>query len=155
MLALQSVLSFELLGPPRILVGEDALEVDTRKAMAMASYLAVEAHQPTREEFVALLWPELDAERGRAALRRTLSTLRTAIGSVLGNDVIEANRDRVALDRTRVWLDIEEVDRHLQDDHGHGPDKVCPECVTRPPIGRRSLSGPVHARLLLARLSRI
>lgn len=130
MLALQSVLSFELLGSPRILVGEDALEVDTRKAIAMASYLAVEAHQPTRGELVALLWPELDAERGRAALRRTLSTLRTAIGSVLGNDVIEANRDRVALDRTRVWLDIEEVDRHLQDDHGHGPDKVCPECVT-------------------------
>lgn len=121
---------FELLGPPRILVDGQALLVDTRKAVAMASYLAVEDHQPTRDELVSLLWPELDAERGRAALRRTLSTLRTGLSSLLGTDeFISATRDRVALERSALSLDIEEVRHHLAADHGHGSDKVCPECI--------------------------
>ncbi|MBA3360973.1 MAG: AAA family ATPase [Acidimicrobiia bacterium] len=136
-------LVFELLGVPRIHVDGQPLEVDTRKAVAMASYLAVEAHQPTRDELVSLLWPELDAERGRAALRRTLSTLRTSISAVTGDDeVIEANRDRIALDRSELWLDIEEARRLSAIDHSHGSDKVCPECVESLQVAAKLYRGP-------------
>jgi DNA-binding SARP family transcriptional activator len=107
-----------------------ALEVDTRKAIALASFLAVEARDPTRDELVNLLWPELDAERGRAALRRTLSTLRTALSSMLGDgEVLDASRERVSLDRSALWVDIDEAQRLSAINNGHGPDRVCVECA--------------------------
>lgn len=123
-------LVLELLGPLHIRFEGEALRVDTRKALAMACYLAVEEHAPTRDELVALLWPELDSERGRAALRRTLSTLRTAMSADgAGVPLVEANRDRVMLDRSQLRIDFAEARRLAMVDHSHGSDKVCPECI--------------------------
>jgi DNA-binding SARP family transcriptional activator len=78
------------------------LRVDTRKAVALACYLVSESHEPTRDELVALLWPELDEGRGRAALRRTMSALRTG----LGGGALIADRDRVSLNLLDAWIDI-------------------------------------------------
>jgi DNA-binding SARP family transcriptional activator len=107
------------------------LAVDTRKAIALASYLAVEDHPPSRDELVDLLWPELDSERGRAALRRTLSTLRTAISG--NRELVAANRDRITLDRSQYWLDIDQARQLALIEHSHGAGNVCPECIA--PLG--------------------
>ena len=56
------------------------LAVDTRKATAILAYVAVSGHVQSRDIIATLLWPEYDGERSRAALRRTLSTLRTSLG---------------------------------------------------------------------------
>ena len=73
-------LSLALLGPPVIEVDGRPLDVDTRKATALLAYLAIEGRALRRDSLASLLWPENDPERARSALRRTLSTLRTALG---------------------------------------------------------------------------
>ena len=65
------------LGPPRIERAGQAVEIDTRKATALLAYLALSGERQTRDTLAAFLWPELDEQRARAALRRTLSALKT------------------------------------------------------------------------------
>lgn len=85
---------------------ERPLVVDTRKAVAILAVLAADARPYARDELAALLWPDSDEVAARGALRRTLSTLRTAVGD--GPVVIE--RTRVDLDRRRVWVDLTDVE---------------------------------------------
>ena len=80
----QPGLRLALLGVPSAEVDGTPLAVDTRKAIALLAYLAVEGGTHNRDSLAALLWPEYDNDRARAALRRTLSTLRSALGRRLG-----------------------------------------------------------------------
>ncbi len=68
----------------------------------MLAYLAVTGHAQSREVVAALFWPEFDIDRSRAALRRTLSTLRTA----LGDRFVTADRTSIALDLSGAWFDL-------------------------------------------------
>jgi DNA-binding SARP family transcriptional activator len=86
-------LELTLLGAPSITRDLRPVEVDTRKAIALLAYLAVTGRPHTRDALCTLLWPEYDHEHARGALRRTLSTLRKALGS----EWIETDRERVAL----------------------------------------------------------
>ena len=54
--------------------------MDTRKAVALVTYLAVEGQAFRRDSLAGLLWPEHDSNQARGALRRTLSTLKKAMG---------------------------------------------------------------------------
>jgi DNA-binding SARP family transcriptional activator len=74
-------------------VGDTPLVVDTRKATALLAYLAVEGGVHNRDSLAALLWPDYAPDRARAALRRTLSTLRSA----LGGRWVSVARDSVSL----------------------------------------------------------
>lgn len=89
-----------LFGSPRI--ERDGVEVrfDTRKAVALLALLAVTGRDHSRDSLAAMLWPDLDRSRARAALRRTLS-VTAVIGSAL---VLEA--DRVSLDARLVRCDV-------------------------------------------------
>ncbi len=140
-----SGLRLALLGPPEITVDGKPLEVDTRKAIALLAYLAVSGGQPTREQLADLLWPDLDRERARATLRRTLSALRTGLSGKW-----------LHTDRTRVWLngdnrgsDVDQVRELVRIDHAHGPDRLCPECV--PPLAKAAalFRGPFMAGFYL------
>jgi DNA-binding SARP family transcriptional activator len=71
-----SQLQMALLGAPVVKHGERTLTFSTRKALALLVYLAVEGGLHTRQTLSEALWPELDAEHGRAALRATLLELR-------------------------------------------------------------------------------
>ncbi|HEY7538151.1 MAG TPA: AAA family ATPase [Gaiellaceae bacterium] len=120
-------LSIALLGPPVIEVDGRPLEVDTRKATALLAYLAIEGHPVRRDTIAALLWPETDPERARSALRRTLSTLRSA----LGGRFVDADRELVSFGGPGIRLDVAELRRLLAEceTHGHGPGETCPRCV--------------------------
>jgi len=96
-----------LLGAPAADVDGEQVAVDTRKAIALLAYLAVEGGAHSRDSLAALLWPEYDGDRARAALRRTLSTLRAA----LGGRWVEARRDTICLDRAGVVSDVDEARR--------------------------------------------
>jgi DNA-binding SARP family transcriptional activator len=63
----------QLFGAPRVLRDGQPLTFDTRKAVALLAYLAVAGTPQRRESLAALLWPEAEASRARATLRRTLS----------------------------------------------------------------------------------
>ena len=141
----QSGLRLALLGPPEITVDGKPLEVDTRKAIALLSYLAVSGGQPTREHLADLLWPDLDRDRARATLRRTLSALRTGLDGRW-----------LRTDRTRVWLngdnrgsDIDQVSALVRVDHSHGPDRLCPECAPQLAAAAALFRGPFMAGFYL------
>src|SRR5215218_5509237 len=82
-----------LLGPPRIDRNGERVAFDTRKAMALLAHLALAERPRSREALCDLLWSAHDPDRARGALRRTLSSLRGAIGE----EWIEAAGDSVAL----------------------------------------------------------
>ncbi|MDQ1300429.1 MAG: hypothetical protein QG637_346 [Chloroflexota bacterium] len=86
-------LTIHLLGAPAIARDGAPIAVDTRKATALLAYLAVTGRGHARETLAALLWPEYDDKHARAALRRTLSTLRTA----LDTPHLAVDRDTVCL----------------------------------------------------------
>jgi len=67
--------------------------VDTRKAVALVAYLAIEDQAFRRDSLAGLLWPEHDSNQARGALRRTLSTLKKA----MGGEGILADRATVGL----------------------------------------------------------
>ena len=134
-----------LLGPPEVTVDGKALEVDTRKAIALIAYLTISGSQPTREQLADLLWPELEPERGRATLRRTLSTLRTG----LSGKWLHSDRSRVWLNGDQRSSDVDRVNELLLIDHGHGADKVCPDCAPGLAEAEALFRGPFMAGFYL------
>jgi DNA-binding SARP family transcriptional activator len=108
-------LSILLLGPPLIEVDGLPLAVDTRKATALLAYLAVTGRAARRETLTGLLWPESGPERARATLRRTLSTLRSA----LGNRWLAVDGDSVGLDGKGLLLDVDLFHEVLRGDPSH------------------------------------
>ena len=95
-------LRIQLLGAPIVEVDREPLSVDTRKAVAMLAFLAVTGHPHSRAVIADLLWPDLDPERAGGALRRTLSTLRTA----LGEERLRSDRNSIALVLDDAWFDL-------------------------------------------------
>jgi DNA-binding SARP family transcriptional activator/predicted ATPase/class 3 adenylate cyclase len=136
-------LSLYLLGPPRIEGDGVPIDVDTRKATALLVYLALNRERHRRAALVNLLWPELDERRGRAALRRTLSTLRKAIDVPLlpltprgqQSSWLETDYESVELRRNRpdglFWVDVDDFHDLLAQcrSHGHPETEVCPACL--------------------------
>jgi predicted ATPase len=114
------------LGQPRIKRDGRTIETDTRKAVALLAYLSVSGEFQSRDTLAALLWSEMDDERARAALRRTLSSLRAAVGG----EALYVTRDGLSLNADNVWCDVVEFElaitatgRHV---HIASP---CPDCL--------------------------
>ncbi|HVL80750.1 MAG TPA: BTAD domain-containing putative transcriptional regulator, partial [Actinomycetota bacterium] len=122
----QDVLSIELLGSPAISAGGRRVQVDTRKAVALLAYIAVTRESPRRDTLAALLWPDHDERRARAALRRTLSVLRSG----LEDRWLVAERDQISLDRGGVRLDLDELRSGAAgcDVHRGAPQPACDAC---------------------------
>lgn len=97
------VIEVSLLGPPRVERDGELVAFDTRKAVALLAHLALTDRPRPREALADLLWPDNDPEHARGALRRTLSTLRAAVGA----ELIEATRDHVRLvDGAGIAVDV-------------------------------------------------
>jgi DNA-binding SARP family transcriptional activator len=97
-------LEISLIGPPRVERDGQAVTFDTRKAMALLAHLALAERPRSREALCELLWPGRDPEHARGALRRTLSTLRGAVGE----ESIDTTGDSIALMRGGdLALDVE------------------------------------------------
>ena len=123
-----SQLTIHLLGAPGIARDGAPITVDTRKATALLAYLAVTGRSHAREALAALLWPEYDDEHAWAALRRTLSTLRTALGA----PHLVIDRDTVGLiPGVGLWVDVTEFRVRLAAcrTHGHAAADVCHACL--------------------------
>ena len=101
------LLDIRLLGSPEMLVDGAPVSVDTRKALAILALIATDGRAYGRSELAAMLWPEADDESARGALRRTLSTLRSAVGG----EVLVVDRAKVGLDDSRIRVDLHELER--------------------------------------------
>ncbi len=102
------------LGPPRIERAAEVRDLDTRKATALLAYLALSGERQTRDTLAALLWPEFDGPRARAALRRTLSVLKTAVGE----QALAVTRETIGLVTSAAWCDVWEFRRLLALENG-------------------------------------
>ena len=123
-------LTLSLLGPPRVERDGQAIEVDTRKAIALVAYLAMTRQRHSRDALAALLWPENGQTGARAALRRTLSALNKA----LEDGWLNVDRETVELPRgAGLWVDVDDFRERLAEcrTHGHPESEICPAC-TRP-----------------------
>jgi DNA-binding SARP family transcriptional activator len=75
------------------------------KRLALLAYLAA-AHPAgfhSRDTLLALLWPELNQEHGRAALRQAVYVLRQALG---GGIMVTCGDGVIGLDHRHVWCDV-------------------------------------------------
>ncbi len=100
-------LSIRLLGPLEVAVSGRPVTVDTRKALAIVALVAAEGRPFARDELAAMFWPEADDEAARGALRRTLSSLRSAVGDT----GLVIGRTQVALDPAASSVDLAELER--------------------------------------------
>jgi DNA-binding SARP family transcriptional activator len=93
-------------GPPQIVVDSENIKLSRKKAIALLAYLAVNDQSYSRDALAVLLWPESGQSQARAALRRTLSYLRTN----LEEDWLEEGADLVvSLNRKAdIWVDVVE-----------------------------------------------
>ncbi len=117
-----------LFGAPRLEVQGQPVAIDTRKALALLAYLLIENQPQSRDTLAALLWPESDQSAARAALRRTLSPLRSA----LSDDIIDFGRELIAIHPGEaLWCDVSDFQAQLAEcrSHGHAEDQTCPRCL--------------------------
>jgi predicted ATPase/DNA-binding SARP family transcriptional activator len=121
------MLSLYFLGTPHIESNGKVIEFDTRKAVALLAYLVVTGETYHRDSLAALLWPELDQVRARAALRRTLSTLKKAIPE----GCLFTARETISTNKKSIWLDISEFHDRLAacSTKGYAESVDCVECV--------------------------
>ena len=117
------------LGPPRIEVEGRLIRLETRKVTALLAVLSVDRRAHAREHLAALLWPEYDATRAPANLRRALASLQASLGPG------RLTSDREALElvmTTDVSVDTEEVSSAIRRARAHHPDsegELCPACA--------------------------
>lgn len=121
-------LNLYFLGPPRLERDRHLVEVDTRKAIALLAYLAVSGESQARDTLAALLWPDYDQTNARAALRRTLSSLRKALGA----EFLDISRESIGLvTGDDVWIDINEFQELMSGCEviKGQPLSTCPGCL--------------------------
>ncbi len=112
-----SSLALRFFGTPRLVLDDQPVKLDRRKAEALLAYLVVEHREHRRSELAVLFWPEQPASSGRAALRRTLCSLTGA----LGNGWLDVDRHNLALrDTPSLWCDVTAFDRALARARAHG-----------------------------------
>lgn len=99
-----ALLTLRMFGPPRAERDGSPVRFETRKAMALLSYLALSDGPISRDALIGLLWPDFDQAHAQGDLRRALSSLRKA----LGEEVIESTRQIIALNKGLVTIDVQQ-----------------------------------------------
>jgi DNA-binding SARP family transcriptional activator len=117
-----------LFGPPRIEYRGQLVKIERRKSLALAAYLACAEHRQSRERLADLLWPALDREHARSALRSALLALTTTIPIAW----IDADRATLAVHAGVVWIDVHAfLNLFAETDmHEHGAAGMCNRCVS-------------------------
>ncbi len=101
----QSIVQLDLLGPPRFLRGDQGAVVRRAKSVALLAYLAASRLPQTREHLQVLLWGESSSVAARKNLRNVLWSLH----ETLGQDVVVASAEHLALHRA-LRVDLWEFD---------------------------------------------
>lgn len=121
-------LAISLLGPPRVEVDNQPIEIRRRKAVALLAYLAVTAQPHSRDALAALLWPESSQRRAGASLRSALWALnKTTLENWLRVDAATAvlpPTDSLTTDvvQFRELLTVPQA-------HDHPAADLCVECL--------------------------
>lgn len=137
MRATMAHLSLSTLGALAVtLDGVPVAGFEYNKVRALLVYLAVEAERAHHREVLAeLLWPERPPETARANLRKTLSTLRQAIGDEMAAPpFVLADRETVRFNSASSHVLDVAVFLNLLNEcraHSHPRLEECPACLAR------------------------
>ncbi|MDI1265400.1 MAG: BTAD domain-containing putative transcriptional regulator [bacterium] len=102
-------LSVSLVGRLGLRLDGRPIELRTRKAGAVLSYLALsETKQESRERLVGLFWSRSDEEKARASLRQVVRELRSVLEDA-GYRGFVAERLLIGIDIGQIEVDIESV----------------------------------------------
>ena len=94
--------------------GGKEVPIASKKAKALLAYLAQTPGKPrSREEILALLWSDREEVQGRASLRQVLTGVRKDVGE----DLLQIDRDSVALNADRVEITPSNGDEFLAGFH--------------------------------------
>src|SRR5512139_1491683 len=102
------MLSIQLLGTPQILQDDRPLTITRKKSRALLYYLAAHDKPLTREQILAVFWPDSERVSAQQVLRTTLHGLRQALGAAL---VADDNTLSLAPDTD---IDVRTFERNLQ-----------------------------------------
>lgn len=116
-----------LFGESHLIVDGQVVSLERRKALALLAYLALAEQRQSRDHLAALLWPDLDQQRARAALRSTIYAL-TSIAPGLW---LNKTQHTLALDRQQIKVDVNSFLALLQRRHSHDHPQhiLCDECI--------------------------
>ena len=121
-------LKLRLLGAPQLEFDGSRVELESRKALALAAYLAVSETTQRRDHLAALLWPEADSERARASLRHSLWRVKNAIGE----EHLDTHGASITLmPSDEFWVDVRQFQQRLDEcrTHGHPIEDFCSDCI--------------------------
>jgi predicted ATPase/DNA-binding SARP family transcriptional activator len=110
-------LAFQFLGPPRLILENEPVNVTRRSIVALLAYLAVNDSRQakriyTRESLSALLWPDHDQVKAFTNLRHTLWEIQKAFGP----GWLIANRETIGLQAdANVWVDVHRFESLLSE----------------------------------------
>lgn len=116
------------LGSPEIRLDGRRVAVKPKKALALLVFLAASGRVHSRNTLATLLWPDSSQSEARAALRRRLSELISAIADAW----LLMDGESVSLAaRPDLWIDLKHFEQALATcrSHGHTPHEVCPACL--------------------------
>ncbi len=121
-------LAISLLGPPRVEVDNQQIEIRRRKAVALLAYLAVTARPHSRAALTALLWPESDQRRANASLRSAL----WALNKTPLEDWLRVDAETAVLHPTdSLTTDVVQFRELLTvpQTHDHPATELCVDCL--------------------------
>ncbi|CDX03967.1 Transcriptional activator domain [Desulfitobacterium hafniense] len=75
--------TIQILGKPQVLLNDNPLKVERRKARAIVYYVAAHRHPVSREELLALLWPEQELHAAQHTLSVILHDIRKRLCGLL------------------------------------------------------------------------
>ncbi|MBK8023203.1 MAG: hypothetical protein IPK19_17695 [Chloroflexi bacterium] len=115
-----------LFGAPHFEVDGQIVDGVRRKAIAMATYLALTDRPQTRDMLATMFWPDQDEERGRTSLRSSLHNLT----SLSTETWLEADRQMVAIDADAIEIDVRAFINALASTraHLHSDGRLCEDC---------------------------
>ena len=122
-------LELKWVGSPQVNVDGRPVRFETRKVTALLAVLSFDRRPQSREYLAALLWPEFDARRAPANLRRALTSLQSS----LGPGWVQADREAIALGGPgQIRVDIEDLLVLVRQARAHHPkpdDRLCTSCA--------------------------
>lgn len=112
------MIRLRVLGPIELL---DSQGQELRAVLAQPKRLALLASLVVgprgfrrRDSLLALLWPELDARRARAALNQAVRFLRRELGESSGTVIISRGDEELGVDPSALWCDAIELLDHME-----------------------------------------
>lgn len=99
-----------LLGPLTVSGGKQSRRGLRARALELIAFLALRREGAQRDEILEALWPGDDPDRSRHRLYQAVGDARRLLGNGLASE-----RDRYWLDRTQIRVDVDELEKLLDE----------------------------------------